>query len=339
MRNRNKQRELLTCLSDGKCHSGELLGESLGISRAAVWKQIKALSVLNIDVESVKGQGYQINNGLDLIDKVGVESFLTSEVADSIEIFDVLFSVDSTNDYVLKLLSQSEKRLAEAKGIVVVAEQQTAGRGRRGRQWFSPFAGSIYLTLGWQFSQGVAAIEGLSLVVGLKVLKAIQQEYGLENLQLKWPNDILYKGEKLAGVLIEMQGDPSDICSLAIGIGVNINLPKVKKNQIDQPWIDLATIVRAEKKELQSRNQFLAVLLNNLLPMIENFEQTGFKPYQQEWQLYDAYAGAEVCLHAGKELFIGRACGIDSSGAYGIETESGSQYFNGGEVTLRVSES
>ena len=238
----------------------------------------------------------------------------------------VLESVDSTNAQVLR-----EAALEPLAGLVCTAEQQTAGRGRLGRQWVSPFAGNLYLSLVWQFSQGAASLEGLSLAVGVAVARALAAS-GVPPVQLKWPNDILYEGAKLGGILLEMTGDAAGTCQVVVGVGLNVSMPPAAAGNIDQAWTDVDTITGGNHP---GRSKLLAALLNELLPLVSGFEQEGFAPWREEWQALDAFAGVNVILHTGARDMAGIARGVDERGALLLETGSGTQSVYGGEISLR----
>jgi BirA family biotin operon repressor/biotin-[acetyl-CoA-carboxylase] ligase len=179
-------RLLLPLLADGEFHSGQDLADAMGVSRTAVWKQVNRLvtdSVLAI--ESVKGKGYRIHGGIDLLDAARVKVALDARANALMTRLEILDTVDSTNAHVMRLAEQG--CLA---GLVCTAEQQSAGRGRRGRPWVSPYASNLYVSLLWKFTQGAAALEGLSLAVGVAVARALQA-CDVPNVKLKWPNDVL----------------------------------------------------------------------------------------------------------------------------------------------------
>ncbi len=327
------QQRLLQRLSDGQIHSGESLGADLQISRAAVWKQIQTLQALGVQIDKVRGQGYRASR-LDLLCREVIEQGLKTVPGAAALLLEVLFRVGSTNDYVLEWLPEHP-----GQQCVVLAEQQDAGRGRRGRSWFSPFASSLYMTVGWRFSEGIAALEGLSLVVGLALQRALQG-LGIEQLQLKWPNDLVWQQRKLAGILLEVRGDPAGECQVAVGIGLNVALGDSDEVDIDQPWVDIQSIVReqglADDKRF-TRNHLVIAILSELVPVLETVEQTGFvAAYASEWARHDAFKGCQVVLQAGDRRIIGEAVGVNEAGAYGIRTEQGVEHFNGGEVSLRV---
>lgn len=316
---------LLAALADGQFHSGDALGVSLGVSRTAIWKQIKKIEALGLPLESVKGKGYCITGGLDLLDQQVISKHLTNDVAALIECLDIVQVIDSTN------VRAMEKAMAGEKAYICTAEQQTAGRGRRGKAWVSPFASNLYFSIVWAFNGGAAALEGLSLAVGVAVANALKAA-GVDAVGLKWPNDVLHNNQKLSGVLLEMVGDAAGPCQVVVGVGVNVNMSRQAGGAIDQPWIDVASLVDGSV----NRSELLALLLNELIPMLQQFEQSGFGHFRESWQQLDCYAGEDVAISLGHEKIIGRACGVDERGAIIIETDTGRRSFNGGEVSLRA---
>lgn len=319
------QPRLLQLLADGDFHSGEDLGRALGISRTAVWKQLQKLESQGMAVESVRGRGYRLPGGVELLDRERIFARLDAGVPSWISEFDLRESVDSTN-------RQALLRAAEggAWGYVCAAEQQSAGRGRRGRSWSTPYGASISLSVVWEFQGGAGALEGLSLAVGTAVVSALQRQ-GVTGAQLKWPNDVLCQRRKLAGILLEMVGDPAGCCQVVVGIGVNVALPAAIGRNIDQPWIDACTAAGAPV----SRNVLLADILNHLLPLLREFERDGFGAFRQRWTELDAYRGENIVLQIGDEMVVGTAAGVDGCGALLVDTPMGRRSFNGGEVSVR----
>ena len=181
----------------------------------------------------------------------------------------------------------------------------------------------------WEFGGGAAALEGLSLAVGVAIVDALEKS-GVGGAELKWPNDVLFQGRKLAGVLLEMTGDPSGRCHVVIGIGLNVAMPP--KVAIDQPWIDVRTI----NSDSAQRNELLVAILNELIPLLASYEAQGFAAYRDRWQALDAFAQSEVAMTLGSDVVVGKAVGVDSTGAIMIETGMGVRKFNGGEVSLRA---
>lgn len=328
---------LLNCLSDGQAHSGESLGAQLGVSRAAVWKQVKQAQALGLPVRAQKGLGYQLPSAMRLLDAEDIASHLHSSVRTLIPTVTVLFQIDSTNNEALKLL-----RAGVDAPILVLAEMQSAGRGRRGRPWYSPFGRSIYMTLGWRYTQGLAALEGLSLVVGLMLLRSLQK-LGAKDLALKWPNDVMWRQQKLAGILVDVQGDPAGECQVAIGLGLNVELPispeDAQQSCIDQPWVDLNRVLKSQQKSLPCRNVLVANLLNELVPALRDIQDSGFATYQREWQAHDYCLGKSLQVNHSIDSSMGRGTGVNSQGAYTLETSRGMLAVSGGEISIRVQKS
>tara|TARA_R110002110_G_scaffold303525_2_gene517640 strand:- start:6513 stop:7490 length:978 start_codon:yes stop_codon:yes gene_type:complete len=317
---------LLPLLAQGEFCSGQALADALGVSRTAVWKQLNKLSELGLEIESVKGRGYRIPGGIDLLDQAAVTDSLGAQACALMRTLDILDTVDSTNAEAMRRIE-----LGDAAGRVITAEQQSAGRGRRGRQWVSPYARNLYVSVVWQYHQGAAALEGLSLAVGVAVARALA-DCGLPPVQLKWPNDVLFNGAKLGGILLEMTGDASGVCQVVVGVGLNVRMPQGAATGIDQAWTDVHSIAT---DGAPSRNTLLAALLDNLLPLLAEFETNGFAPLRDAWQKLDAFSGERVVVHTPGRDLAGIARGVDERGALQLETTTGVQPVFGGEVSLR----
>lgn len=312
---------LVLRLADGAFHSGEDLGQLLGVSRTAVWKQLQKLHEYGLVVESVKGKGYRLPVALDLLDPERIAAGLSESARQQLDIMH-LYCTDSTNTQAVAASSQG------IHGRVWLAEQQTAGRGRRGRAWVSPFAANLYLSMGWHFYGGAAALSGLSLAVGVACARALQS-LGVDGLQLKWPNDLLVGGKKLGGILLEMTGDPAGECRVVVGVGLNVAMPR--DTSIDQPWIDLSALeVRV------GRSALAASVLSQMHSVLGTFATAGFGAFRQEWMQLDAFAGQRVSLSSSAQTHRGVARGVDESGALLLETDCGIQPMHGGELSLRA---
>jgi BirA family biotin operon repressor/biotin-[acetyl-CoA-carboxylase] ligase len=317
--------ELLQLLGDGKNHSGQELASLLNVSRTAIWKQLAKLEDLGLELLSQSGKGYCLVGGLELLEKDLIKSLLAPSVANTIADLTLLKRVDSTNSYLM--------RQEQAAGIgVCFAEFQTAGRGRRGRQWASPFASNMYLSLRLSISSGLGAVEGLSLAVGVGVARALN-ELGVADVKLKWPNDVLWSGRKLGGILIEVVGDPSGLCHLVVGLGLNLKTEKSMVDVIDQPWVALDEILPAPL----SRNQVAACLLNQIVPLLNDYEVQGFAYCKREWESLNAHANQRVDLYMGSVQTCGLMRGVNAVGALLLETDKGLEVFHGGEISLRAS--
>ncbi len=321
--------KLIQLLSDGQFHSGEELGEVLGVSRAAVWKKVQSLMAIGLTLEAVRGKGYRLPAAVELLNKEKITPYLSQEALQRVAL-DLKISIPSTNDAVREV-SSHEKPVQ-----VCIAEHQSAGRGRRGRHWVSPFGTSLYYSLLCHNENGFAALDGLSLAVGLTVLQTLES-LGVANLQLKWPNDILANtptavGQKLGGVLLEVSGDPVGACEIIIGIGINLVLPIDAKQDIDQP----ATDVHSLGSDGISKNELAGCLTTNMIAMLEIFQRKGFAAFQKAWQAHDAFAGQNVALSAGDQMITGVAAGVSENGAVLITDEAGvTTAHAGGEISLR----
>jgi BirA family transcriptional regulator, biotin operon repressor / biotin---[acetyl-CoA-carboxylase] ligase len=319
--------ELLHLLADGKMHSGQELGNALGISRTAVWKQLVKLEPLGFELVSYPGRGYCLTGGVDLLSETLISEFISPSVMSRVARIDLLKAVDSTNNYLLK--QEPQKKIA-----VCLAECQTSGRGRRGRSWISPFARNIYLSLKITIDGGFNVIEGLSLAAGVAVVRALR-EAGVCDVQLKWPNDILWGSRKLGGVLIDVLGDPAGRCHVVIGIGLNVYDDKTMRTAIDQPWVSLSEIVATLQQPLGGRNYLVACILNQVIPLLDEYDRKGFLFYRDEWESLNAHRGQCVEILVGTNVFSGTLLGVNNSGALLLRTQEGEQLFHGGEVTLR----
>lgn len=315
---------LIQLLADGQFHSGEELALQLNVSRTAVWKRLKKLSTIGLAVESVKGRGYRLPQPLELLNKATIEQYLSHSSQALINTLTLLSLIDSTNSYLLDIAKSNQ---ALSKANVCLAEYQSGGRGRRGRQWVSPYGSNLYLSIDWQFDGGVTALEGLSLVVGVVVARALSS-FKLSDISLKWPNDILLEGRKLGGVLIEVVGDHAGPCRAVIGVGINVNMPDQERS-IDQPWADLKNV---------SRNQLAAFLIRELTDMLISFESDGLKAYMNEWQQLDAFSGKVVSVISGQNIVSGLCCGIADNGALVVDVDGVKQRMHGGELSLRLND-
>ncbi|WP_299811407.1 bifunctional biotin--[acetyl-CoA-carboxylase] ligase/biotin operon repressor BirA [uncultured Shewanella sp.] len=312
----SRKREILSELSSGKFVSGEVLATNLGVSRTAISNHIAGLEEYGIDIYSVKGKGYRLNGSLSLVD----ESVLKDKISNRCFYFD---EIPSTNAFILK---HAEDLVS---GDICVAEYQSAGRGRRGRVWVSPYGCHLYFSMYWQFPQGMAQAMGLSLVVACSIVSVLQQ-LDVEGVGVKWPNDIYLNNKKLAGVLIELSGQTDSECNLVIGIGLNMAMGEQHAAKIDQPWSDLTGL-----KSVPDKTQLLVLLQKQLQLDLTQFQESGLKPFQQRWQDADIFQGQSVKLLMGHDEIHGIYRGIDEQGAVVLETDSGRNSFIGGEISLR----
>jgi BirA family transcriptional regulator, biotin operon repressor / biotin---[acetyl-CoA-carboxylase] ligase len=322
------RRELLQLLADGDFHAAEDVAAALGSSESDVEQDLGWFHEIGLDVNFDTDKGCRLDGAIDLLDEGTIQGHLQNSVRPLLSQLIIADVIDSTNAELMRRLESDPK----IRGLVCTAEQQSAGRGRRGRQWVSPYAGNIYLSLAWNFESGAAALEGLSLAVGVAVQRALS-ELEFKGIRLKWPNDLLCGDSKLGGILIEMVGSATGPCSAVVGIGINVNMPPSAATGIDQSWIDLRAM---SSSALVRRNEVLAAMLNHLLPLLANYEELGFSDWREAWQKLNAHAGQAVIVSSGNRKMSGIARGIDHSGALQLETEAGIQSVHGGEVSLRA---
>jgi BirA family biotin operon repressor/biotin-[acetyl-CoA-carboxylase] ligase len=311
---------LLSILADNEFHSGETLGTALGISRAAISNHIKVLSSLGLDIYSVTGKGYCLAQPLTLLNLDEICEHLNVSHTAHIEVLNV---IGSTNQYL------KDKSMSIQNGHTCLAEAQTAGRGRHGRKWVSPYAASLYLSMHWSFAGGYSVLSGMSLAVGVAIVDALNK-CGVQEVQLKWPNDIYAQGKKLAGVLIEVEGQIGSGCEAIIGVGINVSLPK-NIEEIGQPWIDLAQLT----EPLINRNRLAGTLISELTKSLTLFDNSGLEPFVTKWRALDVYANQAIKLIIGQQTLSGTSRGIDASGAILLETEQGVKAYHGGEISVR----
>ena len=237
------------------------------------------------------------------------------------------WSVDSTNSQCLAFVKDKP-----GMGYVCLAEHQSAGRGRRGRQWISPLAGSLYMSLTWQFVGGAEVLDGLSLAVAVTVANVLREEYCLEGVKLKWPNDIFFDNKKIGGILIEIVGGSGGPCVVVIGVGLNVMVSNVSGREINQSWIDLNSALG----RTVSRNKLAASLLNRMVPLLQRYERVGFAEWHKNWDMYDTFIGKNVVLQQGLNNFVeGVACGVSDSGELLLDINGCRRKFKSGEVSLR----
>lgn len=317
--------QTLRMLADGEFRSGEAMARVLGVSRASVWNALHALDQSGIEIFKVRGRGYRLAEPLSLLAGDAVESALGAAAPRfAVEVLD---SVESTNTLLLRRAAAGA-----ASGAVIAAEWQTAGRGRRGRAWHALPGAALTFSLLWRFEQGAGALAGLSLAVGVAVVRALETT-GVREAGLKWPNDVLWRGRKLAGILIEVQGDVLGPSIAVIGVGLNCRMPAALLERIDQPAVDVASAGGAAPE----RNELLASLLIELDRVLKVFARDGFAPFRAEWQKSHVYQGKPVRIALPDGGIVnGTAEGVAENGALLLATQSGHLRFHSGDVSLRA---
>lgn len=324
------ERQLLNILADGCFHSGQKLANHLGISRAAVWKRLQLLqSSLGVELYAVSGKGYKLVRPLQLLESDKLSAALRQNLDQPIcPQVDVQLSLESTNQLALETARQFPQQ-----SRLILAERQTAGRGRRGRQWLSPFGRNLYLSLYWWYDAMPEALGSLSLFVAVKLALCLEAN-GVPQCELKWPNDVRYQGKKLAGILLEMQGEAGGGCGIVIGMGINLDMQDVATESIGQPWTDVVSVTG----KTIDRHAFTVQLVLSLIEGIRQLSQSSFNACLADWQQRDVLYGKPVRLESPNEMVEGIAKGIDATGALLLERNGQMQRYLSGEVSVRLAD-
>ena len=316
--------QTLRALSDGEFHSGEAIARSLGISRGAVWYGIRDILAAGLAVEKVRGRGYRLQQALSMLSVDAVRAAMGAASAElRVEMVD---ATESTNSLLMQRAAAGERG-----PLALAAEWQPAGRGRRGRTWHSRLGHSLTFSLLWPFQQGARELAGLSLAVGV-ALADVCRESGASAVQLKWPNDVVTPSGKLAGILIEMQGDVLGPSLAVIGIGLNIRADAALAQQVDQPLAALET----EAGRRLDRNVILGRTLEVLSAMLSRFAVAGFTGCRDRWQSLHVHQNQAVTLMRPDGVCTGGiARGVAEDGSLLLETAAGMQRCHSGELSLR----
>ena len=317
---------LLNYLADGEYHSGVELGNELDVSRTAVWKALSKLEAFGVCLEVTKGKGYRTPGGLDLLDRDAMLAQLDSSLLHDIHL---LQSIESTNSY----LMVDDSSVNSGHYLVCMAEQQTAGRGRRGRVWHSPYAKNIYLSLSFNLQGGSESLDGLSLALGVAAAKCLTAQ-GVKGVGLKWPNDILVDGKKLAGILVELKGEAELGWKVVAGIGLNVLMSEAEGAEIDQSWVAISSLL---SKNPNSRTRWGVLLIESIISTIEFYKVNGFKGLLAEWERYDVLFQKPIMV-VGSDL-RGVCEGVDERGRLLMRVNDCVKVINAGEVSIRPDES
>lgn len=320
---------ILRLLADGKFHSGEVIAQRLNVTRTTVWQALQHAASIGVLVHSVPGRGYKLPAPLTLLDELAISQAIGEQRAWFKLV--VLDEIDSTNSYLMRQTAGAKDSKSVAHATCVAAQVQTKGRGRRGRSWQAGLGASLTFSLLWRFQCGASGLSGLSLAVGVALIRALHG-LGIAEAQLKWPNDVLINGKKMAGILIELQGDMEGPSTAVMGIGINMNLPESLRSTIDQPVIDLHSVTA----ENIDPNKLLGHILKHCADVLSDFERDGFASVRQEWSQYHAYDAKPVRLLMpdGREV-QGIVSGVAEDGILLVETAVGLQRFSSGEISLR----
>ena len=308
-------------LSDCETRSGQTIARELGCTRAAVWKQIETLRQLGIGVNAVAGQGYRLSEPLELLDREKILAVRGTAFQAELRQLDILSEIDSTNSELLR------RGAGHRHSCAVIAERQTGGRGRRGRQWHSPFGRNIYLSLGWKFESGLGQLGCLPLVVAISASSALLR-MGLRGRTIKWPNDLLLEGRKIGGCLVEVQGDLNGPCHAVMGVGINVRMPDIEQpKSIGRAWTDVSSHIAGA-----SRNELAALLLDELVKAMTVYRLGGFEPFREAWAGLDELKDKPVTLFRDQKKITGIARGLGERGGLLLERSGVVDEFHAGEV-------
>ena len=323
---KNGYTKLLSIISDGKIHSGEILATHLNVSRAAIWKSVKYLQALGLEIEAIRGKGYLLHNNFEFLSKEDIQDMISPRAKKSCRDIEVAFKIKSTN---LSLLNRLNHEVIH--GSVMLAEYQSEGRGRRNKKWFSPIGSGICLSVGWRFEVMPISLGLLSLYMGIATARTLNS-IGLKNVGLKWPNDIFVMDRKIGGVLLDIRGESMGPLDIVIGVGINYELPKHKPPIVDQLIIDICSVT----KERLSRNIIAATLLSNIFQMLQDLEIGENLNLIDEWRQFDCYNERKAKLILPNAEIVGILKGIDERGSLLMSVNGKLSTYGSGEVSLKI---
>jgi BirA family transcriptional regulator, biotin operon repressor / biotin---[acetyl-CoA-carboxylase] ligase len=320
-------------LADGQFHSGEALAQALGVSRSAVWKAVRSLRDLGATLHAVRNRGYRLAKSGEALAPDSIQASLSEDLRRRIKRIEVAWSVDSTNTVLL-----SRPSPPNGSSEVVLAEYQTAGRGRRGRPWLAPPGGSICMSFSWNFRDVPEDLGALGLVIGICELRALRK-LGVTQAKLKWPNDLLVDARKLGGILIELRAESDGPAYVVVGVGLNVALGAPLIEKIAETGMEATDLVTAGL-ENPSRNAVAGAILDACLHGLLEFEREGLRPFIEAWPEGDALRGRTVNIRgATGKVARGLVRGVDLHGALLVESvDEGLKKFMSGEVSVRVEE-
>ncbi|MCS5710250.1 bifunctional biotin--[acetyl-CoA-carboxylase] ligase/biotin operon repressor BirA [Candidatus Berkiella aquae] len=321
--------DVLRLLIDGKFHSGTSLANELKVSRSSIWKGIHFLRQLEVNIQAVSGRGYRWCQPFELLNQQAIQAGLSLAAKQAYNRIDVVNVLSSTNDYLIQRLPHGLPN-----GTVCVAEAQTAGRGRMGKTWRSPFGANVYLSFYWRFPNRLHELSGLSLVLGLAIIEALKAIAPLpEGIGIKWPNDVWYHQAKLCGILIEscnqQTQQQSASTDVVVGIGMNLNMPEQMK--LESTWTDLKQVLGY----IPGRNDLIAALLNSITEYIALFQLYGFAHFTSKWREYDLLLEQSVQLSTAYAQQCGIAQGVNERGELLVKIGESLKAIRYGDVSVK----
>ena len=326
-------------LATGQTLSGEALAQGLGVTRSAVWKAIETLRQLGLSIEAQTQRGYRLTSPVQPLD-AGMLRTALHRVAHQMHSLEVRWSAPSTN---AELLATAAPPVGQFN--VLLVENQSAGRGRRGRTWRSSLGDSLCLSVATSFDPTPRDLPALTLVIGLAVRAALQR-CGARDVALKWPNDLVLAHQsetgqsvlaKLGGILVELRAEAAGPAHVVIGLGLNLRLDAATRSEIASTG-NLAGALADCGVDPQQRNTLVACILESMLQEITRFSAQGFAPFRAAWGEADALRGEPVRVSGAGAERTGIAMGIDAQGALQLRTPEGELIsITAGEVSVRRS--
>ncbi|MBI4357582.1 MAG: biotin--[acetyl-CoA-carboxylase] ligase [Gammaproteobacteria bacterium] len=313
--------KLYTLLAEGTSHSPQTLSQKSGVSAFLIPHKIEQLKEMGLEVRNFK-KCYRLKHSIEVLNAEVIRSYLTPLAQSFFHAIETRFMVDSTQDTLVVEVPPHN--------AVLFAEYQTKGRGRAGRTWVNPLGGQLAFSLLWKTKRGSEDLSGLSLVVGIAVAKTLRHQ-GVSNLKLKWPNDLILRGKKLGGILIDVLETESSQ-SVVIGVGMNLRLARTVKQDIHQPVTDLA----CHPLLLHNRNALAASILNTLTESLRLFESGGCEPFLQEWQSLDFLFGKAIEWKMGDTTQRGVAEGVNARGELCVRQEEAIQAIVCGDISVKA---
>jgi len=319
-----RRARLAAALADGRYHNAEALQQSLGVGRRQLWALLRSLTDLGLAFESSPGRGYRLESPLELLDRDRILAAIVPEARRQAHALEILAEVDSTNRHLL------DKPGGAGAGQVCLAEHQSAGRGRHGRHWASPYGANLYLSLGWRFAWPQAGLSALGVACAVAVARALT-DAGVADIGLKWPNDVLFGGRKLGGILLESMEANGRARRGVMGVGLNVRMPAAAAEQVDQPWTDVETALG----RAVSRNALAGAVIGRLLLALGEFEAAGPGPFVEQWRRYDIMPGKNAVLRWTNGQVCGVVEGINPAGELALSIGGEIRHYAYGEVSLR----
>ncbi len=317
-------------LADGRFRSGQSMAEAEGVTRAAVWKAVGALRARGLDVHAVAGKGYRLARPVEWLDRERFVAALPARARERIEALDLRRTAESTNSELFGGPSP-----AAGRARVCITEFQTAGRGRQGRGWHSPPGSGLCFSLAWRFELPPQRLSSLSLAAGVSLARGLSASR--RGLGLKWPNDLVWQGRKVGGVLTEISGESGGPTTAVVGVGINHRLPAGwSPDPHPGDALEPTDLHAVFGPDLPGRNAVAARLVDALIDGFLRFEGEGFVPFARAWQSLDVLQGQPVTVSSPSHRTAGIARGIDLSGALLVEGMDGLDRVYTGDVSARL---